>query len=222
MILLVVKLIGVSILALFINQEQPVFDNGNESLTQYLASNMIYPTYAKQNCIQGTIKVSFQLNTQGVLFNAKIVKGLGIDLDDEALRLIKLTNHKWSIPKNHKENTEIIIPVVFSLENYDCENISKREINKAVDLYQTRQALEDVVTNYYKKKVSGAVNTKNEQQIIQLKADLGFDEELVLEKLEEAKKMLKQGDKEGACKTLMFIRNIGFSNADDLIAENCK
>lgn len=207
---------------MFFSQGDPVFESNGKTLDQFLSSNMIYPSYSKQNCIQATIKVSFQLNQQGEVFNTKIKNGLGIDLDDEAIRLIKLTNGKWNIPKNHKENTEVIIPVKFSLKNYGCENQSNQSIQKAVVLYQTRQKLENVVTNYYQNKTQGKTNTDNDQQIIELKADLGFDEELVAQKLEEAKRMLKQGDQSGACKTLSFIKNIGFSNADALIAENCK
>lgn len=211
-----------SIFSWFPATEKPIFDNNQETITHFLATNMVYPWYAKQNCLQGTIKVAFQLNKSGEMFNAHVKDGLGIDLDDEALRLIKLTNHKWKLGLNHKENTEIIIPVKFSLENYNFENQSKQQIKTAITLYQTRQTLEDVVTNYYKNKGAGNANTKNEQQILQLKADLGFDEELVAEKMADANKMLRQGDKNGACEILRFIKNIGFSDADDLIAENCK
>lgn len=210
------------ILFSFFNGEKPVFKNGNQNLEQFLEANMVYPWYAKQNCIQGTIKVGFQLNNNGQLANVKVVSGLGIDLDDEALRLINLTNGKWKTPKGYQENTEIIIPVKFALKNYNCESQSKQAIEKAIIVYQTRQALEDVVTSYYKNKIEGNENSKNEQEILRLKADLGFDEELVAEKLGEAKEMLKQGDRKGACKVLNFIKNIGFSDADDLIAANCK
>ncbi|WP_017256792.1 energy transducer TonB [Pedobacter arcticus] len=210
------------VLCLFSNVEKPVFNNGNQNLEQFLDANMVYPWYAKQNCIQGTIKVAFQLNSKGELANAKVVNGLGIDLDDEALRLVSLTSGKWKTPKGYQKNTEIIVPVKFALKNYNCENLSKQIIEKAITVYQIRQGLEDVVTSYYQNKIIGKENSKNEQEILRLKADLGFDEELVAEKLGEAKEMLKQGDQKGACKVLNFIKNIGFSNADDLIATNCK
>ncbi len=222
MILSFAKILLVSVLLPFTEGGHPIFSNNGETLSQFLASNMIYPSYAKQNCIQGTIKVSFHLNKQGGLSNAKIKKGFGVGLNEEAIRLIKLTAHKWSIPKNHKESTEIIIPIKFALQNYNCESLSKQSIQKAVSLYQTRTILENVVTSYYKNRTEGNTNTKSEQQINQFKADLGFNQELVDEKLTDAKQMLKQGDKESACEILNFIRNIGFPDADKLIAENCK
>lgn len=222
MVLSFIKIFFISILSLFSNGDQPVFKDGSKTLNQFVEENTVYPWYAKQNCIQGTIKVSFQLSKNGEVFDVKVKRGLGIDLDDEAIRLIKLTNHKWEVPSNHNENSEIIIPVKFSLQNYNCEKLSKQQIEKAITLYQTRQTLEDVVTSYYQNKLSGKVNTKNEKEIIRLKTELGFDEEFVAEQLAEANKMLAQGDKEEACKTLNFIRNIGFSDADDLIAQNCK
>lgn len=126
------------------------------------------------------------------------------------------------LPNNYDENSEIVIPVTFALKNYNCDNQSAESIEKAITLYQIRQDLENVVTSYYKNKSEGVVNQKNDEEISRLKAELGFDGELVAQKLEEAKKMMKQGDKKGACKIWHFIQNIGFDDANQLIAENCK
>lgn len=202
--------------------DQPIFKYGNQTLEQFLEANMVYPTYAKQNCIEATIQVAFQINNLGELKNISIRRGLGIDLDEEALRLINLTSRKWITPHNYQENTELIIPVKFTLKNYNCEEQPKQSIEKAIMLYQTRQDLENVVINFYKNKAIGKANLEEEQKIVVLKADLGLDAELVAEKMAEAKTMLKQGDNVGACKVLNLIRNIGFTDADDLIAENCK
>ncbi len=222
MVLSFVKAFLISLYSWFAVAEQPVFKSRNQTLEQFLEANMAYPSYAKQNCIQGSIKIGFQLNKNGELANLQVKNGIGVDLDDEALRLISLTNGKWTIPKGYLENTEIIIPVKFSLKNYNCESYAKRTIEKAIMAYQTRQALENTVTNYYQNRIVGKVNTENEQQITRLKVDLGFDKELVAEKMAEAKEMLKQGNTKEACKALNFIKNIGFNDADDMIAENCK
>ncbi|HEX7365608.1 MAG TPA: energy transducer TonB [Pelobium sp.] len=203
-------------------KDQPVFKNGAQTLNQFLETNMVYPLYSKNNCIQGVIKVEFQLTKTGEVVHSRVKEGLGIDLDEEALRLIQLTNQKWIVPKDFSENTEIVIPVKFSLKNYNCENRSKPQIEKAIALYQSRQTMENVVTSYYQNKIAGTVSGINEEQINQLKADLGFDDDLVAEKLEDAQKMLNQGDKSGACKILNFIKHIGYTNADTLIEQNCK
>mgnify|MGYP006166687107 FL=1 len=82
--------------------------------------------------------------------------------------------------------------------------------------------LEQVVTNYYRNKEKGTVNDKNEFEILQIKAELGFDDNFINTKLREAKQKLRQGDQQGACETLFFIKYIGSNAANDLIAENCK
>ncbi len=222
MTITILKTLLISLLPLFLVTEQPVFNNGGETLSQFLEANMVYPAYAKQNCIQTTIKVSFKLNKKSELLDVKVKDGLGIDLDDEAIRLMELTSNKWVLPKNYDENSEVIIPVTFALKNYNCDNQSAQSIEKAIALYRIRQDLENVVTSYYKNRREGTVNESNEQEINRLKVELGFDSELVAEKLAEANKMLKQGDRKAACKIWHLIQNIGFEDANDLIAQNCK
>lgn len=203
-------------------EDKPVFKGGENALEQFINSNTVYPVFAKRNCLQGVIYVSFNLDKHGQVSNAKVRQGLGIDLDDEAIRLVKLTTNKWEIPRNYNERTEIVVPIKFTLENYNCDKITAKQIALATELYKTQQALQDVITSYYKNKLAGVANTKNESEILKLKAEFGYDAALVEEKITEAKNKLKQGDKQGACETLHFIKNIGFTDADALIAENCK
>lgn len=217
-----VKLLFLILPFLFSSPEQPSFKGNGKSLEQFLSDKMIYPIYAKHHCIQRTIHVSFQLNHEGKVMNTHVKDGLGIDLDEEALRLIVLTSYKWKIPSGYDERTILTVPIHFSLKNFGCELKPKSEIEQAITDYQTLQALENVVTNYYQNKSDEAVDQNDEQKINKLKAELGFDQELVAQKLEEAKLKLRQGDKDAACKALHFIKNIGFNDADALIAENCK
>ncbi len=202
--------------------DQPTFKGGTDALNTFIANRMIYPTFSKNNCLQGKIFVAFQLNKEGNVFNSKVQKGLGIDLDEEALRLIRLTNGKWEIPSNYDTNSQLVMPISFSLKNYDCNTRSADQINKAIDLYRNRLALENVVLNYYRNKYEGKINQQNEFEIIQIKNDLGFGDKFINDKMREAKQKLKQGDKEGACESWYFVKYIGSNTADEMIAENCK
>ncbi|OAQ39123.1 hypothetical protein A5893_10670 [Pedobacter psychrophilus] len=221
MIVSFIKILLIGYLSFF-QADQPTFKGGADALNNFITSKTIYPGFSKNNCIQGTIYVSFQVNKNGEVFGAKVNKGLGVDLDLEALRLIRLTNNKWEVPANHNENSRLIIPVNFSLKNYGCDSRSGDEINKSIALYQARAALEKAVTNYYRNKEQGNASDKNEAEILQLKAELGFDDSFIANKLKDAKKMIKQGDKAGACESLYFIKYIGSDVANTLIAENCK
>nr|MBC7613833.1 TonB family protein [Pseudopedobacter sp.] len=203
-------------------QDQPTFKGGTDALNTFIANRMIYPTFSKNNCLQGKIYVAFQLNKEGNVFNSKVQKGLGIDLDQEALRLIRLTNGKWEVPANYDTNSQLVIPISFSLKNYNCNDRSSDEIAKAIELYRNRLALQNVVTNYYKNKYEDKINQQNEIEIISIKNELGFDDKFINEKMREAKQKLKQGDKEGACESWYFIKYIGSNAADEMITENCK
>jgi ribosomal protein L5 len=126
------------------------------------------------------------------------------------------------VPENFNENDRLIVPINFSLKNFGCNDRSRDQINQAIVNYQARAALEKVVVNYYRNKEKETVNDKNEFEILQLKSELGFDDDFINSKLKEAKQKLRQGDKIGACETLLFVKYIGSAAADGLIAENCK
>lgn len=207
------------VLSFFPQEEAPSFKGGKQGLEAFFAQHIIYPEFSRNNCIEATISISFKLDKNGNVYDEKVENGPRIDLDEEALRIIKLTSGKWKVPQNN--NDRLTIPIDFSLKNYNCEKRSKADIEKAIAYYTIREGLENTVFNYYKNKAAGNTDEKNEAQIISLKKDLGFDEEFENYKLDEARKMLKQNDTEGACKTLQIIKNIGSNKADRLIAENC-
>lgn len=216
-----IKILMIVFLAL-VSQDQPTFKGGNDALDSFIKNRIIYPNYAKNNCLEGTINVSFNVSKTGDVSNVTVAKGLGIDLDQEAIRIIRLTTGKWEVPEDYNVNSKLIVPISFSLKNFGCDAISKDIINQAIINYQARVGLEQVVTNYYRNKEKGTVNDKNEFEILQIKAELGFDDNFINTKLREAKQKLRQGDQQGACETLFFIKYIGSNAANDLIAENCK
>lgn len=204
----------------FLPDDVPSFKGGRAELDQFIDQNKIYPDFSRNNCIEGTIEVSFQLDAAGKVNNAKVYKGLGVDLDKEALRLIKLTSGKWENLTENNNNT-LIIPINFSLQNYNCERVSSEIIKRSIEAYKVKEGLENAVVNYYKSKEKGEKSDKSEAEINRLKVDLGFDGDFIQQKLDEARKRLKQGDKAGACESLNFIKYIGSDAADKLIVEYC-
>jgi TonB family protein len=216
-----IKILMIAFFAM-VSQDQPTFKGGNGALDFFIKNRIIYPSYAKNNCLEGTINVSFNVSKTGEVSNVTVAKGLGIDLDQEAVRIIRLTTGKWEVPVDYNVNNKLIVPINFSLKNFGCNSISKDQINQAIVNYQARVALEKVVTNYYINKEKGMVNDKDEVEILQIKYELGFDEGFINSKLREAKQKIRQGDQLGACETLFFVKYIGSNAANDLIAENCK
>ncbi len=102
--------------------------------------------------------------------DATLQRGLGIDLDDEALRIIKLTSGKWTVPANYNENTRLIQPVRFSPDQTNCGTVPNlADMQAAINSYKIRQELENAVTNYYSNKYLGKADTTKEATIINLK-----------------------------------------------------
>lgn len=202
--------------------EQPTFKGGQKSLTSFIDNNLIYPEFSKDNCLQGTIQVSFKLNRQGRIYESKIHKGFGVDLDMEALRVVRLTSGKWIMPANHDTLVSLVLPVNFSLRDFKCEQRSKDEINAAISAYQARMGLNSAIYNFYDKKGQGNYDPADEARIIALKIQLGYDSKFVDRLFKQAQRKLKQGDKEGSCEDLQTIRRLGSDISATMIAQNCK
>ncbi len=211
-----------TLISAFHVDDQPQFKGGQQALNSFLSRNLIYPDFSRQNCISGTVQVSFNINQNNKPVNVKVQKGFGIDLDDEAIRLVKLTAGKWILPSDHNINTTLILPVNFSLSQYNCTNKTRNEMEQAITAYKAREALVDAVTNYYENKYLGKADVSKEPEIQALKNQLGFDEDYADDVLKQANQKLKQGDNEGACEDWKFVRNIGSNKADAMLAKYCK
>lgn len=221
--MMVVNWIVIGLQFLFsLTAEDPEFKGGKRALFSFLANNQIYPAYSKDNCIQGTIAVSFKLNRAGKVYDSEVKEGFGVDLDQEALRLVRLTSGKWKVPASHDTSVALVLPVNFSLREFDCERLPQEEVKKAIAAYKSRLSLTEAITNYYENKAAGKPDAEEEITIIQLKGQLGYDEKYIDRTLKAAVRKLKQGDEESACEDFKFIKNLGSSKADKLIRQNCK
>lgn len=86
-------------------------------LSQFLQGNINYPQIAKEKGISGTVFVSFIVNSDGSITDAKILKGPDSNLDYEALRVIN-TMPKW-IPAQkdgNPVNVQFNLPIRFELK----------------------------------------------------------------------------------------------------------
>ena len=69
---------------------RPYFADGS-SMAQYIAKNLRFPSEAKEREIQGTVRLSFVVETDGSLSNIVIVNSVGGGCDNEAIRLLQET-----------------------------------------------------------------------------------------------------------------------------------
>ncbi|MES2278078.1 MAG: TonB family protein [Bacteroidota bacterium] len=205
----------------FATYAQPVFKGGGQALENFLKEHIIYPEFSSKNCISASIKVSFRVDKTGKVTNVKTNNGLGIDLDDEAIRVVKMTSGKWTLPAGIAA-ANYLLPIRFTPDYSHCSTATPMSIEQAITQYKARQELENAVTNYYENKYAGKADTTKQSYIDALKQQLGFDDELIDDVLKQASAKLKQGDTDGACTDWKFIRNIGSDKADGFIARYCK
>ena len=73
----------------------PQFPGGRNKLMTYLGNNIKYPEAAKKAGVQGRVFVSFVVEADGSVTDARILRGIGSGCDEEALRVVN-SMPKWS------------------------------------------------------------------------------------------------------------------------------
>jgi len=99
-------------------EEMPEFPGGGESaLLKYLSSNIKYPPLARENNIQGTVYVTFEIDQNGKVKDAKILRGIGGGCDEEALRVVSAMP-QWKPGKQRGKPVRVQynLPVRFTLK----------------------------------------------------------------------------------------------------------
>ena len=98
--------------------EAPEFPGGFAAMMQYLSSNIRYPEDAREAGTQGRVIVSFIVEKDGSISNARVTKPTYSSLDEEALRLVS-TMPKWMPGKQDGEAVRVkySVPVSFRLKD---------------------------------------------------------------------------------------------------------
>ena len=202
-----------------LHAQKPTLKNGLES---FVSTNTIYPMFALDNCIHGTVEVGFKLDKDGKVTYATVTKGVGADLDAEALRLIKFTSGKWQVPAGYDTKFLIRSPMNFSLKGYGCEQINEATVGLALNRYRDEMIAVEKIISYYKNKEAGIKNAMDESKIITLKTELEIDDDFLAKKIEIAERKIKQGDLQSACEDFKFVKYMGSAKSNSLIAKYCK
>lgn len=65
----------------------PKFPGEGEALMKYIGQNLVYPTYAKRDKIQGDVLVQFFIEKDGRVTQPIVTRGLDVSIEKEVLRL---------------------------------------------------------------------------------------------------------------------------------------
>jgi len=70
------------------------YPGGQDSLMNFIWKNIKYPEMAEKSNIQGEVQISFDVNFDGNLINFSAISKIGYGLEEELIRVLKLTP-KW-------------------------------------------------------------------------------------------------------------------------------
>ncbi|MBA2612485.1 MAG: energy transducer TonB [Bacteroidetes bacterium] len=191
----------------------PSFLYGPEQYKRFVQINLTYPTKAMRNNIQGTVYLSFVVDTLGKVNNIKILKDIGGDCGIEAVKLIKQSSGIWKpgMDKGKKVNVLLNFPIKFKCEscpasgsyspNTDPNYLSKYYYDRADEEFLADRYMTAIF--YYTKSLEQKPNYKD-----------------ALSKRGLVK--LKNNDKKGACTDWNLAQKSGDDKVYELINKNCK
>ncbi|WP_170227062.1 energy transducer TonB [Luteibaculum oceani] len=106
----------------------PEFKRGNSAMFEYLSDNIIYPKEALINGEQGVVFVIFEVDTNGIIKDIEIAKGISPVLDAEAIRVVKSMSGKWKpgVKNGKLVRVKFNLPVRF-FPSPDLRNAAIRE-----------------------------------------------------------------------------------------------
>ena len=101
-----------------LEDQRTEFVGGQRALFAFLSDSLQFPNRDKYGSYNGTVYVSFVITKTGEIKDAVIKKGLLAELNNEALRLVKLTAGKWKPGRENGQfiDTNYTLPVKFTLD----------------------------------------------------------------------------------------------------------
>lgn len=73
--------------------EKPLYPGGAKALREFVSAHLQYPQDAMDQRIEGVVTVSYQVNDDGIVENATVMKSLCPSCDEEALRLVRMLQY---------------------------------------------------------------------------------------------------------------------------------
>ncbi|QQS37759.1 MAG: energy transducer TonB [Ignavibacteriales bacterium] len=81
-------------------------------------SRLVYPSMAIQNKIEGNVYVLAKIDSQGIVNDARIIKGIGYGCDEEAIHLIKTAVFMPALKKGKPSKVEMLIQIKFKIKEF--------------------------------------------------------------------------------------------------------
>lgn len=97
-------------------ESMPSFPGGDKAFLAYMAKGIKYPRKAKNVGAEGKVYLEFVINKDGSVSDIKLIKGIGMGCDEEAIRVLS-ASPKWSPGKQRGVPLRVkrVMPVYFEL-----------------------------------------------------------------------------------------------------------
>lgn len=98
-------------------ESMPSFPGGDAARMRYLQENIKYPQMARESGIQGTVYVTFVVETDGSVTDIRILRGIGGGCDEEAVRVIeRMPNWNAGMQRGKPVRVQFNMPIKFTLQ----------------------------------------------------------------------------------------------------------
>lgn len=98
-------------------ETMPEFKGGMNALLQYLSANIKYPKTAEKAGKHGRVVVQFVVNKDGSITDAKVVRAVDPELDEEALRVVNaMPKWKPGMQDGKPVRVKYTVPIMFRLK----------------------------------------------------------------------------------------------------------
>lgn len=99
-----------------IAEVMPSFPGGNSEFYEYISQNLKYPRKALKANVEGKVIVRFVVAENGDISEIEVLKGIGFDCDEEAVRVLQ-SSPKWVPGQQRGKNVKVrvMVPLTFDI-----------------------------------------------------------------------------------------------------------
>jgi protein TonB len=107
--------------------KSPEYYKGEEALTEFILNNIEYPNVAKTQNVEGTVQLTFVVETNGFVSNIKAIKQVNAGCTEEAIRVVQLLKWKPAEKNGKYVRYKVTYPITFNLKNINKDNSSSQQ-----------------------------------------------------------------------------------------------
>lgn len=102
-------------------EQMPAFEGGQQKMLAFLGQNITYPQDAKDAGVQGMVVITFVVDADGSLKQVQVVKPLSKSTDEEAMRVVKMMDGKWTPGMQNGKAVAVryTLPIKFAMKETD-------------------------------------------------------------------------------------------------------